>query len=351
VTRVALLTEIPAPYRIPLFNALAQRVELRVLFLRERHPDRQYDLHRNELHFDWQVVPGFDVMLHNRWIVLSRSIGRLLRDADAVVLGGWNQPAFLQALAWCRVRHVPTILWSESTRRDLRSGRHERAKRLLLRMPDAFVVPGRASHEYLESLGVPPARIVDAPNAVDAEIFGTVTRTRSDGPVRLIVVGRLAPEKGIDTLLGAADGLPVEIVLAGAGAEAARLRRLAGPNVTFLGHVERDALPALYANADVAVMPSRSEPWGMALNEAALSGLPLVSTTAAGAAWDLIEDGANGFRVPPDDVDAMRTALRRLVDSPELRARFGQRSLELAQRFTPDAWAEATAALAERIAG
>jgi glycosyltransferase involved in cell wall biosynthesis len=207
----------------------------------------------------------------------------------------------------------------------------------------AFLVPGAEARAYVESLGVPAARIVVAPNAVDAAIFGSAVRTRSDGPCRLVAVGRLAHEKGLDTLLEAADGLPVEIILAGTGPEEDRLRRMAGSNVRFLGQVARDELPALYADADVAVMPSRSDPWGMVLNEAALAGLPLVSTTAAGAAHELIEDGVNGFRVPPGDPAALRAALVRLVEDDALRAAAGERSREIAARFTPDAWADAVA--------
>jgi glycosyltransferase involved in cell wall biosynthesis len=349
VTRVALLTEIPAPYRIPLFNALAERVDLRVLFLRERHPDRPYDLHREELRFAWRVLPGFELTVRSHWFVFNMSIGGRLHHADVVVLGGWNQPAFWEALAWCRLRRVPTIVWVESTRRDRRSGRHEPIKRRVLRDVDAFLVPGTASREYLESLGVDSARITTAPNAVDPTIFGSIRRTRTDGPVRVLAVGRLAREKGVDTLLRAADGLPVEVLLAGSGPDEARLRRLAGPNVTFLGNLERDALPQVYADADVFVLPSRSDPWGMPLNEAALAGLPLVSTTAAGAAWDLIEDGVNGFRVVPDEPAALREALRRLVEDDAFRHAAGGRSREIAARFTPEAWAYAVASVAAGI--
>jgi glycosyltransferase involved in cell wall biosynthesis len=343
--RVALLTEIPAPYRIPLFNALAKLVELRVLFLRRGHPDRHYDLHRDELEFDWRTLPGLELSVRSHWLVLNGSVTGRLRHADAVILGGWNQPAFWEALAACRLRGVPVILWVESTRRDERSGRHEPVKRRLLRAIDAFLVPGSASREYLEDLGVKRDRITVAPNAVDPGIFGSAVRTRSDGPVRLLAVGRLAREKGIDTLLEAAQGLPVDIVVAGAGPEEADLKRLAGPNVTFLGNVERDALPELYANADVLVMPSRSEPWGMALNEAALAGLPLVSTTAVGAGWDLIEEGVNGFRVEPNDPTALGEALTRLIEDAEFRKTARARSREIASRFTPEAWADAVAGL------
>ena len=349
MTRLALLTEIPAPYRIPLFNALAGRLDLRVLFLRERHPDRPYDLHREELHFDWQVLPGFAATVRAHWLVVNRGVGGI-GTPDAVMLGGWNQPAFWEALARCRARGIPAILWTESTHMDWRSGRLDAPKRLLLRAPRAFVVPGSAARDYLRALGVGDDRIFVAPNAVDARVFGTATRTRTDGPVRVLAVGRLAPEKGIDTLLRATRDLPVEVVLAGTGPEEQRLRAFAGDNVTFLGHVGRDGLAAVYADADVLAMPSRSDPWGMVLNEASLAGLPLVSTTAAGASWELIEDGVNGFRVPPDDVGALRDAIARLAGDEDFRRAAGERSREIAARFTPDAWAEAVVRAVSAVA-
>lgn len=321
-----------------------------MLFLRGRNPERPYDLHRDELLFDWKVVPGVDFTLRKHWVVLNRSVRRAIADAEAVIVGGWNQPAFLEALASSRMRRVPTILWSESTGRDQRSGRHEQFKRVLLRTFDGFVVPGTAARDYLTSLGVPASRITTAPNAVDPAIFGLGSRTRTAGPTRVIAVARLSTEKGIDVLLEATAGLPVEVVIAGAGPEEAHLRALAGPNVTFLGNVGRDALPELYACADIAVVPSRSDTWGMALNEAALAGLPLVSTTAAGGAHDLIEEGVNGFLVPPGNAAALRASILRLADDDELRRRAGARSREIASRFTPQGWADAVAGLASSIA-
>jgi glycosyltransferase involved in cell wall biosynthesis len=350
VSRVVLLTEIPAPYRIPLFNALADRLDLTVLFLRERNPDRPYALHAEEFRFDWRVLRGTDVTLGGRWLVLNVGVLRALRALRpaAVVLGGWNQPAFWTALAWARARGVPVLVWVESTGRDRRSGRLDPAKRVLLRAAAAFIVPGTASRDYLRRLGVEESRIGLAPNAVDAAIFTPVERRRTAGPCRVLAVGRLAPEKGLDVLLGAAEGLPLELVLAGTGPEEERLRALAGPNVRFLGNVSRDELPAVYGDADVLAMPSRSDPWGMVLNEAALAGLPLVSTDAAGAAHELIEDGVNGFRVPADDVEALRDALRRLCEDEDFRRTAGERSRAIAARFTPEAWADAVARLAAR---
>lgn len=351
MTRLTLVTEIPAPYRIPLFNALAERLQLRVVFLRDSNPERPYEGHHDERRFEWHTLRGAELTVRGRWVVVNYGLLRRLRGSDVVVVGGWNQPAFAAAAVWCKLRRVPLVVWVESTAADQRSGRLEPAKRRLLRAVDRFIVPGEASRAYLDALGVPAPSIVVAPNAVDPEIFSGGRRTRDGERLRLVAVGRLSPEKGLDVLVEAVRGLPVELEIAGTGPEDARLRALAGENVTFLGWVGRDTLPDLYANADVAVMPSRSDPWGLVLNEASLAGLPLVSTTAAGAAWDVIEDGVNGFRVPPGDVGALRTAIERLAGDDAFRRAAGARSRELAARFTPEAWADAVLRTAGDVAG
>lgn len=341
MTRVALLTEIPAPYRIPLFNALADRVDLDVLFLARSNPERPYRLHEDELRFRWRVLPGFDVTLGTRWLVVNRGVRRAVRDCDVLLLGGWNQPAFWAA--WSMRK--PAYVWVESTLAD--SGGNGGPKRLFARRATGFVVPGRASEAYVRALA-PSAPVAIAPNAVDNELFASgVARADVDRPC-ILYVGRLAREKGVDVLLHAAHGLDATVVLAGTGPEESALRAIAPEGTRFLGNVDRDELPAWYATADVLVLPSRTEPWGMPLNEGAAAGLPLVATDAAGAAHELIEDGVNGFRVPAGDVDALRSALEGLIRDDAFRRAAGERSRAIAARFTPEAWADAVARALDR---
>jgi glycosyltransferase involved in cell wall biosynthesis len=334
MTRVALLTEIPAPYRIPLFNALADRVDLHVLFLAERNPLRPYGLHEEEHRFSSEVLPGTDLTVGGRWLVLNRGVRHRLRGADAVVVGGWNQPAFWSALA----ASTPGYLWVESTLRDRRGAVGGPLKRMLARRASGFVVPGKASAEYVRAL-VPSASITLAPNAVDNALFASGEGQRNG--MRILYVGRLAAEKGVDVLVRAMAGLDATLVLAGTGPEDRALRAVAPAGTQFLGHVDRDDLPDQYASADIIVLPSLSEPWGMSLNEGAAAGLPLVATDAAGAAHELIEDGVNGFRVPAGDVAALHDALKRLLDDAVFRRAAGRRSREIAAQFTPEAWADA----------
>jgi glycosyltransferase involved in cell wall biosynthesis len=336
--KVALLTEIPAPFRVPLFNALAEQVDLRVFFLAARDPRRtHYRVHEDEMRFDYRILDGRELSRGGRWLVVSRGTRRALREfrPEAVIVGGWNQPAMWLA----RRRGRPTFVWVESTLRDERPGLAplEWLKRRFVRSATGAIVPGEASAAYVRSLGVPDEQIHVAPNAVDTSIFG-IGRRAHDGCV-FLYVGRLDREKGVDLLLQAFEGVTGELLVVGGGAENERLREAAGRGVSFLGKLDRDDLPRVYAGADVLVLPSLSEPWGMVLNEGAAAGLALVATDAVGAAFDLIEDGGNGLRVPAGDVPALRGALLKFASDPDLRERFGARSRELARSFTPEAWA------------
>ncbi len=153
-----------------------------------------------------------------------------------------------------------------------------------------------------------------------------------------LCVARLAPEKGIDTLLRAvARARPaVRVVLAGGGPEKDALERsanLLGVRALFLGVVPWERLAELYVAADVFVLLSRHEPWGVVVNEAAACGLPLVLSDRVGAAYDLLHEGENGFVVPADDVDAAAEALRRLAEDAELRARAGAASQRIVSEW------------------
>src|SRR5262249_47758160 len=138
-----------------------------------------------------------------------------------------------------------------------------------------------------------------------------------------LYVGRLAPEKGVDILLAAFDGVDGELVVVGSGPEEERLRALAPARTRVLGQLDRDRLPAWSAAAEVLGLPSLSERWGMPLNEAAAAGLPLVATDTVGAARELVEPGRNGFVVPAGDFASLHDALRHLSTDPDFRRTAG----------------------------
>lgn len=122
-------------------------------------------------------------------------------------------------------------------------------------------------------------------------------------------------------------------------------------NVFFEGFVQQDALPEYYICADIFVLPSLSDPWGLVVNEAMAFGLPIISTDAAGVTYDLVKNGVNGFVVKAGNSDELYDALKKLCEHSELRQRMGEQSLEIIQDYTPEKWARAFVAAVETILG
>ena len=108
---------------------------------------------------------------------------------------------------------------------------------------------------------------------------------------------------------------------------------VARSRVSVEGFVQPADLPGLYAAADVFVLPSRHDGWGLVVNEALGAGLPIVVSDRVGAGRDLVKDGENGFVFPSEDVDALASCLARLAESKALRKRFGHASRERAAFF------------------
>lgn len=166
-----------------------------------------------------------------------------------------------------------------------------------------------------------------------AELRGELGLSESD--VVVLSVARLGPEKGLDTLVEAVGrvGNPdLLLLVAGEGSERHSLMRLAektGIRLRLVGNLSWERIAEAYAAADVFALLSRRETWGVVVNEAAASGLPLVLSDQVGAAYDLLREGENGFGVPVDDAEATAEALRTLASDAAIRRTFGERSREI----------------------
>jgi glycosyltransferase involved in cell wall biosynthesis len=375
--RLIILTEIIAPYRIPVFNALAERedIDLHVIFLAESDPKlRDWLVYKDEIRFSYQVLPSWRWKFAGRNLLLNRGLKKGMRGAapDAILCGGYNYVASWQALRWARQRRVPFISWVESTERDIRSGSRviEFLKRKFLKRCSAFVVPGKSSLRYVMNYGVLERDIFTAPNAVDTELFAqraAVVRQEAARhrqalqlpPRFFLFVGRLVPEKGVFDLLEAYGKLTpelrtlVSLVLVGEGIAREEVTRramqIAPGQVRCAGFVQRDQLAGYYALAESFVFPSHSDTWGLVVNEAMACGLPVISSDAAGCVADLIEDNWNGRVVRRGDVLQLASAMEEVGQNSAGRARMGNHSRERILKYSPDACAAGIVQVARSV--
>jgi 1,2-diacylglycerol 3-alpha-glucosyltransferase len=369
--RLAILSEIIAPYRIPVFSVLAARsdIDLQVMFLSETDPSlRQWDVHKEEIHFSYQVLPCWRRRLGRYNLLVNRGLTAALSEfrPQAVVCGGYNYLASWQAAGWAKRNKVPLLLWSESTKSDLRRELRivEGMKTRFVRMCSASIAAGISSREYLIQLGAPDETIFIAPDAVDNAFYAAraqqararadEVRSRLNLPSRyFLFVGRLVREKGIFELLEAYSRLDdnersqVGLVIAGDGSLRAAVEKQASAIrvgcVRFTGFAQREPLAELYALAEALVFPTQSDPWGLVVNEAMACGLPVIASKVAGCAADLVRNADNGFIVAPGDVAQLTIALSKLLSDPQHTADMGARSAQRIQAFTPEACAEGIA--------
>lgn len=377
IPKLAIITEIIAPYRIPVFNALAQRreLDLHVIFLSENDPSlRQWQVYKEEIKFQYDVLPSWRWRLGRYNLLINRGVLSALNkiNPDALLCGGYNYLASWQAAYWAKRHRVPMLLWSESTAFDIRR-KHwlvEFMKARFLSLCAAFVVPGRSSAQYLMDLGIPHGHIFTAPNAVDNDLFASLAddairneskvHSRRALPSRyFLYVGRLVRAKGIFDLVEAYAKLDHEIraqvglVFVGEGADrselVARAGRILPGTIQFPGFIQRQGLPEFYALADALVFPTHSDPWGLVVNEAMSCGCPVILTSVAGCAADLVQDGWNGFVVPPCETSQLSAAMSRLASASGLRKAMGSKAKERIAANSPMAWAEGIMKVVESV--
>lgn len=361
--KLVIITEIISPYRIPVFNTLARHkdVDLHVIFLAETDPtQREWNVHRDEIHFSYQVLPSWRRRYGKQSILLNRGLVAALEGTapDVILCGGYNYLASWQAQAWAHKHEVPFLAWVESTAIDQR-GHHkliESLKEKFIRSCSGFVVPGKSSAEYIRDFGILPENIFLAPNAVDNDFFAaqsanvrlnaSLYRKKLQLPDRFFLyVGRLVKEKGTFDLLQAYSLLPEKIqdeigmVFVGGGSDKSELQKraleLGLTNARFIGFAQKEELPFYYGMAEAFVLPTHTDPWGLVVNEAMACGLSVIVTNVAGCAADLVEDQRNGFLVPPHEPYQLALALGMIANNPEIRVSMGRRSQEIVANYSP----------------
>jgi glycosyltransferase involved in cell wall biosynthesis len=316
----------PLPYYTPIFNSLAEKLDLHVLFMSSRAP-------LTDFRDPWGQDPRFE---HSFWWSRSLNLSsldfraqfsfgvspRLQRlNPDVLIAYSWH-PIMYEPLVWSSLTGRRAVMWSESCDfSGLLRGRISQAIRTFaLRRCQAFVTSGTKASEYLRSLGVPESRLVTS--CMPAGTWpadGETAREARDGDeggVKYLFVGRLIPRKRPLELLRAfartrARVPDAKLTIVGEGPlegevsrEAARL----GEHVEVLGHAEGPELSRIYARADVLVIPSVREVWGIVVNEALLHGLYVVATDQVASAFDLLEPNS-GTIVAADDADALVEAM------------------------------------------
>lgn len=289
------------------------------------------------------------------WALLDRL------KPEAVAIPGWAGREALTALHWCLVRRVPAIMMSESCAHDeVRTGWKEWVKRRILSCCSSALAGGSLHQRYLKELGMEDGRISLGYDAVDNDYFAErarLAREKAGGDRQgmFLASARFIAKKNLPRLIeayahyrqavkagGRSDGDLWSLILLGDGELRPVLERQVNDLglqgcVSMPGFLQYDELPGFYARASVFIHASTTEQWGLVVNEAMASGLPVLVSNRCGSTEDLVQDGINGFTFAPDDTAALAQGMIRLAALPAKELmRYGQASREIVTQWGPE---------------
>ena len=344
--RVLWLTNLPAPYRFPIWSRLSASLDLRVAFLLKEKNWRNWSVPKL---VDWKYsflslksvnFGEFD------FIPSIKGARKLIQGIDILVFGGWEAPFYLRTLFYAKKFGIPVIQFYESTKDSHRFNNLfiRKIRSAIFSKADFIVTAGAASTKAVEAMGIAPEKIITLFNPVDVGWFHSFAkdhRTPQSHGHRYIYVGQLIERKNVASVIRAFAAVKNDddsLIIAGDGPLASELKRLSNSLgiehlVQFVGHKSQEELAELYAASNTFILASTNEVWGLVINEALASGLHVVISNKCGAA-DFVKEMKGTYVCGTDQLsiqEAMKASSRAwsgYIKEPEI------------LKFTPEMFAD-----------
>lgn len=344
--KVAFVSVVPAPYQRDIFRALAQRseVELSVFYMGARIAESPWP--EKPLAAYEKVLPGFSLPVGAGRCFVNWPLPSL-RSFDVVVMNTLMSVT-AQWLIRSALRGKPWLFWGE--RLGQRGGLQAWCAALLHGATGIAAIGRFAEENYRARF--PEPQYFRIPYHCDLEPFLALPRrARTDGNTVFLFCGQMIARKGVDLLLSAFHRLGggARLLLVGSEAELPQLLAPLSPEVRariqYAGFHAPEDLPQFFAQADVFILPSRYDGWGVVVNQALGAGLPIICSDMVGAGYDLLEEEVNGLRFPAGDAAALAERMQRFIHQPALIESWGKVSRRRARHWTPEVgaakWVEA----------
>lgn len=367
--RLAIIASHPVQYNAPWFQLLSQRGNLQVHVFytwSQSEEGAKFDPDFNRV-VEWDVplLDGYTYQFvkniskspgshHYRGIENPTLIGEIESwGPDAILIIGWSYKSHLACMRHFKGK-LPVLFRGDSILLGEAGGIKKLLRRLFLRWVywhiDLALYVGQNNKKYYQAHGVSEQKLMLAPHAVDNHRFEQLTAEGreavkkwktilglSDDHFVVLYAGKFEPRKNPFYILELAKALPdpdVAFVLVGNGPlEDALKRESVNDNrIKFLPFQNQSIMPAVYRLGDVFLLPSRSETWGLAANEAMAAGLPLLLSNQTGGGIDLVD--GNGILFDPSDVDAPAAYLRGLKNSEREMQKTKENSTSHIKKFT-----------------
>ena len=350
--RIVLVTNIPTPYRIPLFNELHRQLneagcELIVIFGRNTYERRKWVVDLSGCAFNYYILQSKVIgsgsnneLTMFTFSGLARMLMRL--NPDLVIAPGFSL-ATMKIWLLSVVRNFEFVIWTGSVEQNAMYKSLIRIvqRKLLVKNASSFVVYGTAARMYIERLGGKASTIFTGINTVDTAYFREQTNAlRTARPASkvkyLTYIGYLNKRKNVAGLLSVMLKLAKKrndfiLEVIGDGEELPSLKGLvrkhgAESRIVFHGYQQKEALPPFLARSNGFLFQTAFDIWGLVLNEAMAAGVPCVASKQAGAVHDLLQDDTHGIVIDFANQRMLLEKIEWLLDNPDKGRAMGERA-------------------------
>lgn len=286
---ILVITNLPSFYKINLYNGIAKCRSIAVVYTGDGTQDRNKDFFKGQMNFQsiflsrnkiWRLFQLFKILATTKYNELQ--------------IGGWDAlPLWLAAFVSPKRKNA--VIVESSYLESTTVGVKGLIKRLFISRISKVYASGASQRKVTDNLGFDGRTVITK----GVGVFNVVPQPKyepRESVRKFVYVGRLTAVKNLEFLISAFNRLPhLSLTIVGFGEQEALLREMAGENIYFTGAVDNKLLPNLYREHDVFILPSRSEPWGLVVEEALNNGLPVLVSDRVGCAEEIVREGDNGY--------------------------------------------------------
>ncbi|MDF2540685.1 MAG: cotSA [Herbinix sp.] len=355
--KILWLTNVPSPYRVDFFNELGKSCDLTVLFEKATSTERDESWEEHHfIHFRGVILKGIDFDVDK---AVSVQMIRYLNQykTETIVVSDLATPTGIMAIEYMKLCKIPYLLEGDGGFAGSGSGWKESLKKQIIKGAKAYLSTSRSHDEYFLTYGASKERLYRYPftSIKEEDILPAVVDQEKKQRLKqklgiarekaILTVGQFIHRKGFDLLLKAAKRIDPNAAIVIIGGEPTEryydlIDRLDLDNVYFVGYQSKVKLKEYFCMADVFVLPTREDIWGLVINEAMAYGLPVVTTNRCIAGLELIEDEKNGYIVPVGDRKKLAETINLLLNRDELRESIANHNLNKIREFTVERMAE-----------
>lgn len=311
--KVLYLTNLSSPYRVDFFNLLSKYCDLTVLFERKIAGNRNDEWYNNTFDFNGIFLKSRNI--GNEASISFEVVKYLKQKYDLIILGGYSTPTAMIASMYMKVHKISYVLNADGGFINYDEGKVIKfIKTFFISSAKYWLSSGKETNKYLIYYGAKKNRIYDYPftslKAIDI-LNEPVLKTEKEKLKRefgvpynkvMLSIGQFIPRKGFDWMIESYRDLNRDIGIYIIGGKPTKeylnlKRKYKMDNLHFIDFQDKEVIKKWYQLADIFVLPTREDIWGLVVNEAMAQGLPVITTDKCIAGLELIDNGENGYIV------------------------------------------------------